>query len=301
MRRAVRNSGAARLAALRLRHTECACYFGGTPTFVTSPLPITSMHNPRFKRAIKLRERRQREKQDRFLIEGVREIRLALRGGIEIEDLFACPTLCSEDDSRQLVEECAARGAQVFSVSRELIDKLCFGDRAEGLLAVAVTPVRRLDDLRLPERPLVAVLESIEKPGNIGAILRSADGAGVDAVVIANPATDLFNPHAIRASLGTIFTVPIASATTDEIASWLRGHALRVFAARVEGAVPYTQADFTQPTAIVVGSEAAGLSAAWSGPEIKAVRLPMIGAADSLNVSAAAAVIFYEALRQRQQ
>jgi len=266
---------------------------------VPSPLPITSTHNPRFKRAIKLRQRRQREQHGRFLIEGARELRLALRGGITVEELFVCPALCA-DAAQQLVEDCASRGTQVFSVSRELIDKLCFGDRAEGLLAVAVTPSRQLDDLRLPQRPLVAVLESIEKPGNIGAILRSADGAGVDAVVITNRATDLFNPHAVRASLGTIFTVPIAGGTSEEVVIWLRAHHLRIYAARVESAVPYAQADFTQPTAVVLGSEAAGLSSAWSGPEITAISLPMLGAADSLNVSAAAAVLFYAALRQRQ-
>jgi len=266
---------------------------------VPSPLPITSTHNPRVKRAIRLRERRQREKHGRFLIEGIRELRLALRSGIAVEELFACPELCDQE-AQQIVDQWAERVAQVFSVSHDLIDKLCYGDRAEGLLAVAVTPSRRLEDLRLPERPLLAVLEGIEKPGNIGAILRSADGAGVDAVIVADPATDLFNPHTIRASLGTIFTLPIAGAPSDEVAAWLHEHHLRVFAARVEGAVPYTQADFTQPAAIVRGSETSGLSAAWAGPQITAVSLPMFGGADSLNVSAAGAVLFYEALRQRR-
>jgi TrmH family RNA methyltransferase len=178
--------------------------------------------------------------------------------------------------------------------------KLCFGDRADGLLAVAVTPERALETLCLPEQPLVAVLESIEKPGNLGAILRSADGAGVDAVIVADPATYLFNPHAIRASLGAIFTVPIAATSSASAASWLREKAVRVFAARVEGAVPYTRADFVRRSAIVLGSEAAGLSDAWSGSNVTAISLPMRGAADSLNVSATAAVLFYEALRQRR-
>jgi TrmH family RNA methyltransferase len=264
-----------------------------------SALAITSTHNPRFRRAVKLRDRRQREKHGRFLIEGMREIRLALEGGISLEELFACPALCESDPCQRVIDYAADHGAQLFSVSRRLIDKLCFGDRAEGLLAVAVTPSRTLDDLRLPDRPLVAVLEGIEKPGNVGAILRSADGAGLDAVIVADPATDLFNPHAIRASLGTIFTVPASVASSAQVAAWLRGQGLHVFAARVEGAVPYTQADFTPAAAIVLGSEAGGLSSAWIGSDVTAVSLPMCGAADSLNVSAAAAVMFYEALRQR--
>ncbi len=264
-----------------------------------SPLPITSAHNPRLKRAVKLRERRQREKHGRFLIEGLREVRLALRGGIAIEELFTCPALLGDDESRQIVADCAARAGQVFSVSRELMDKLCFGDRAEGLLAVGVTPSRRLDELRLPERPLVAVLESIEKPGNVGAIFRSADGAGVDAVIVVNPATDLFNPHAVRASLGTLITVPAAVASSDEVAAWLRGLGLRIYAARVDASELHTQANLAIGAAIVLGSEAAGLSAVWTGADVMPVSLPMLGAADSLNVSAAAAVIFYEARRQR--
>lgn len=268
-----------------------------------APLPITSAHNPRLKRAVKLRDHRQREKQGRFVIEGLREIRLALRGGIVIEELFTCPAQFDDglgrDEPRKIVTQCLAGGAQVFSVPAELMAKLCFGDRAEGLLAVAVTPTKRLEDLRLPERPIVAVLESIEKPGNVGAIFRSADGAGIDAVIVANPATDLFNPHAIRASLGTIFTVPSAAASSDEAAAFLCGQGLRVFAARVDATALHTQVDFSPGAAIVLGSEAAGLSGVWTGSDVTPVALPMLGAADSLNVSAAAAVLFYEARRQR--
>jgi TrmH family RNA methyltransferase len=151
----------------------------------------------------------------------------------------------------------------------------------------------------LPDCPLVGVLEGAEKPGNVGAVLRSADGAGLSALIVADGGTDLFNPNAIRASLGTIFTVPVATATTAETIDWLTGHGLAVYAARVDGSVPYTVADFRRPAAIVLGSEAEGLTAAWAGDWLTAVRLPMQGAADSLNVSATAAVLFYEALRQR--
>jgi TrmH family RNA methyltransferase len=146
---------------------------------------------------------------------------------------------------------------------------------------------------------LVAVLEGVEKPGNLGAVLRSADAAGVSAVIVADGRTDLYNPNAIRASLGTIFTMPLCEAAGGDVLAWLRERRFSILAARVNGAVPYTAVDYRGPTAIVLGSEAAGLSSIWTGDDIQAVRLPMLGAADSLNVSTAAAVLFYEALRQR--
>lgn len=146
---------------------------------------------------------------------------------------------------------------------------------------------------------LIGILESVEKPGNLGAVLRSADGAGLDALIAADPRTDLYNPNAIRASLGTIFTLPVCAAGSAETLAWLRARGLAIVAARVDGSVPYTAVDFRRPTAIVLGSEAEGLSSVWNAPDITAVRLPMLGAADSLNVSAAAAVLFYEARRQR--
>ena len=157
----------------------------------------------------------------------------------------------------------------------------------------------RLANLALQGDPLVAVLERVEKPGNVGAVLRTADAAGVSALVVADARTDLYNPNAIRASLGTIFTLPVAQATAEETLSWLRSRRLTIFAARVNATLPYTEADFRGPAAIVLGSEAEGLTPAWSGAEVRAVSLPMRGAADSLNVSATAAVLFYEALRQR--
>jgi TrmH family RNA methyltransferase len=257
------------------------------------------VHNPRFRRALKLRDRRQRDKHGRFLIEGIREIRLALTGGISLEELFYCPAQAETAACQQLIDEAAGLGTQLFSLASELMDKLCFGERDEGLLAVAITPPRPLDGLQLPERALVAVLEGIEKPGNVGAIVRTADAAGVAAVVVADGGTDLFNPHAIRASLGTVFTVPIAAATSSETAAWLRQRGIHSFAARVDGAIPYTRGDFTQPCAIILGSEAQGLSGVWSGAECTSVCLQMHGAADSLNVSVTAAVMFYEAVRQR--
>ena len=192
-------------------------------------------------------------------------------------------------------------GAAIYPVGPPVFEKLAFGQRADGVIGVAEMPAATLDRLRLPDVPLVAVLERVEKPGNIGAVLRSADAAGVSALVVADAATDLYNPNAIRASLGTIFSMPVATGATAETLAWLRAHGLAIFTARVDGSIPYDEADFRQPSAIVLGSEAEGLSEAWSGSDMIALRLPMLGVGDSLNVSATAAVLFYEALRQRRR
>jgi TrmH family RNA methyltransferase len=167
------------------------------------------------------------------------------------------------------------------------------------VLAIVRTPATDLARLPVPSDPLILVAEDVEKPGNLGAILRSADGAGADAVIAASPRTDLFNPNTIRASLGTIFAVPLAAAPTDEVIAWLRQRGIRIVAARVDATRLATESDLTGPLAIAVGAEAEGLSSAWSAAGIEAVRLPMLGVADSLNVAAASAVLLYEARRQR--
>jgi len=261
--------------------------------------PITSQHNPRIKRAQRLRNRRQRRKQGRILIDGVRELGRALAAGVVVEEVFVCPALCYSAEARQLIAQLCAGPAALFEVSEGLFGRLAFGRRAEGLVAVAQPLQRTLEELALGPDALVAVLEGVEKPGNVGAVVRSADGAGFTAVVLADPATDLYNPNAIRASLGTIFSLPVCTARTDEVIRWLQARGLAVAVARVDGSVAYTEFDFRGPAAVVLGSEAAGVSEAWSGEGTTAVRLPMLGSADSLNVSAAAAVLFYEARRQR--
>ena len=159
--------------------------------------------------------------------------------------------------------------------------------------------MRTLADLVLPPAPLVAVLEAVEKPGNVGAVLRSADATGVSAVIVTDPATDLYNPNCIRASLGTVFSVPVCTATAQQALDWLRAQALTVYAARLDNAADYRQVRLAQRAAVVLGSEVAGLSQSWRAPDIRGLKLPMLGVADSLNISATAAVLFYEALRQR--
>ena len=267
---------------------------------------ITSLQNPRVKEAVKLRDRKGREQQGRILIEGVREIARALEADVEITEAFFCEPLCSDEPAAELLAELRQR-KKIFLllVSEQVMAKLSFGERKEGLIAIARPPQRSLDDLaaknvkkeRAP--PLFAVVEGVEKPGNLGAILRTADATGVSGLIVASGGTDLFNPNAIRASLGAIFTVPVCSATSADALSWLRKQKLRIFATRVEAALPYSDADFTAPAAIVLGSEAQGLSPLWTAKDISPISLPMLGSVDSLNLSATAAVLFYESLRQR--
>ncbi len=260
---------------------------------------ITSLQNPRVKDVVRLRHRRHRQKQGRILIDGARELGRAIDAGVELVEVFVCKPLCTSAEARAVAARLDDCPAETCQISRGVFAKLAFGHRTEGVLGVAIAPPARLEDISLAGTPLVAVLEGVEKPGNVGAVLRSADAAGLSALVLADPQTDLYNPNAIRASLGTIFTLPVATATTEETIGWLGRHELAVLAARVDGSVPYTEVDFRRPAAIVLGSEAAGLGSAWSGRRITPVRLPLLGAADSLNVAAAAAVLFFEALRQR--
>jgi TrmH family RNA methyltransferase len=234
-----------------------------------------------------------------FLIEGAREAARAIGAGIEVVEAFLCPELCDSAERKEATELAAAAAKAVLHVTPEVFAKIAFGERAEGTLLVAEAPQRRLEDIALPAKPLAAVVEGIEKPGNFGAVLRSADGAGVSAVIAADGGHDLYNPSAIRASLGAIFTLPVCAAASDETLAWLRSQGLAIYAARPGGGKPYHQADFTRPAAIVLGSEAHGLSSVWTGDDVTAIELPMRGVVDSLNVSAAAAVLFYEAQRQR--
>lgn len=264
------------------------------------PQHIASRQNARVKEAAKLRDRRQRERQGRFLIDGGREIQRAMDAGIEIVEAFVCEPLLGDDESRRAAERLRELRTDFATVTEEVFEKLCFGERTSGVFAVARTPMRSLSQLTLPANPLVAVLEGVEKPGNVGAVLRSADGAGIDAVVIADPPTDLFNPNTIRASLGTVFDANVCTATTEEALAWLQRLNIPVYAARPDAQRIYTEADCRGGAALVLGSEADGLSQRWTAAGVTPIRLPMHGVADSLNVSATAAVLFYEAQRQRQ-
>ena len=263
------------------------------------PKTITSLKNPRVQSALKLRGRRSRARQGRIVVDGARELLRALEAGLDLTEVFVCPPLCQSVECRRARSRLEETDTRLIDVTPDVFAKLAYGKRAEGVVGVAAMPRRELAELALPDRPLVAVMEGPEKPGNVGAVIRSADAAGVSALVVADRRTDLFNPNAIRASLGTIFTLPVCEATGPETLAWLRDRGMNILAARVDGETAYSDIDFSGATALVLGGEVAGLSPLWRAGDITGIRLPMLGVADSLNLSATAAVLFYEALRQR--
>ena len=253
---------------------------------------ITSLQNPRVKDAVRLRDRRHREKQGRILIDGGRELARAMAAGVRLREVFVCEPLCRSDESQRLLAALPGSGAEILDVAEPVFEKLAFGQRAEGVLGVAEMPAAaRSTDLALPDDPLVAVLEGVEKPGNVGACSAAPTAPACPPWSWPTPRTDLYNPNAIRASLGTIFTLPVCAAAAAERS---RGCGARLGDPGRAGRWlrAYTEVDYRGPTAIVLGSEAEGLSPLWSAADVTAVRLPMLGAADSLNVSAAAAVLF---------
>jgi TrmH family RNA methyltransferase len=259
---------------------------------------ITSLTNPRVKAAVRLRDRRERDAAGLTIVDGAREILRALDAGARVETAFVAPELIHSSDGAAVFERLRSR-PDTLEVSPAVLEKIAYGDRADGIVLVMPTPDSALDQLPLGDEPLVVVVEGVEKPGNLGAIFRSADAAGASGLIAADPLTDIFNPNAIRASLGTIFTVPVATSTAEETLEWLLGRGIRPVAAVVDAPVGYTVADLTGPVAIVLGSEAGGLSEVWRDPRVERVAIPMAGVADSLNVSVAAAVLLFEAVRQR--
>lgn len=262
---------------------------------------VSSRQNPRFKAALALRGAGERRQRGRIIVDGAREIGRALDAGVKLCETWVAPERVRTDEARALLPRVAS-GAEVIEVAPELLARLAYGDRDEGIVAVFETPAADLATIaaRLPEQPLIAVMEGVEKPGNLGALLRSADGAGVDAVIVADPVSDIWNPNAIRASLGMLFVIPVAACRAPEAVAFLRELKVAILAARVDGAIDYDAVDMTGPVALVVGAETAGLSQTWSGEGVTSVAIPMLGLADSLNVSASAAVLFYEARRQRR-
>lgn len=257
-------------------------------------LTITSLKNPKIKDLLTLSEKsRERRERGLFVVEGVREVTRALTSGFEAETLFIC-----ED---YLKEPLAVEPDKLFSVSPEVYGHIAYRGGTEGVVAVLRTRERSLDDLSLPANPLILVLESVEKPGNIGAVLRSADAAGVDAVLVCDPLTDLYNPNLIRASLGAIFSVPTICCTSQEAAAWLKRHEIAILTAQLQDSELYYDTDMTRATALVMGSEDRGLSPFWREQADAHIRIPMAGLMDSLNVSVSAAILCFEAVRQRSR
>ena len=258
---------------------------------------ISSLQNPRIKAAAKLRDRRGRDAQSRLVIDGVREIKMAASAGLRWSEVFLCGS--NESSEPQLLaNQLESAGAEIVRAAPQVFAKVAFGNRDEGIVAVAHTPRRTLGEFTVPPDSVIAVLEGIEKPGNVGAILRSADAAGIAGVLLVDSPADLFNPNTIRASQGAVFTLPVAVATAEEALAWLRERNFRIVAARVDATQYHFHSDLSQPCAIVLGSEAHGLTERWQGGDVTPVALPMSGSTDSLNVSVTAGVLFYEALRQ---
>ena len=262
---------------------------------------VSSRQNPHFKAALALRDAKERRARGHIIVDGAREIERALLGGIRPVEAWVASERVRGAPAQALLPRLAS-AAQVIETTPELLARLAYGDRDEGIVAVFEMPSTDLGRLAptLPADALVAVMERVEKPGNLGALLRSADGAGVDAVIAADPVSDIWNPNAIRASLGTIFSTPVAVCSSAEALAFLRANDFAVVAARVEGATDYDRVDMTGAVALVVGAENSGLTPTWSGAGVTSAAIPMLGLADSLNVSASAAVLFYEARRQRR-
>lgn len=256
---------------------------------------ITSIQNPFIKTLVLLQEKAKARKQSgTFLIEGNREISLAIKGDYKIETILFLPELISEIEAKKL-----SSNADLIEISKEVYQKLAYRDTTEGILAVAKTKSMQLSDLKLSANPLILVAEAPEKPGNIGALLRTADAANLDAVIIANPKSDLYNPNIVRSSVGCLFTNQIATGTTSEIIVFLKERNINFYCATLQNSAYYHTQDYTKPTALVVGTEATGLTEEWRKAATHNIIIPMQGEIDSMNVSVAAAILIFEAKRQR--
>lgn len=267
-------------------------------------LHLTSLTNPKVKDAVRLRNRRERDHTGQFLIEGYRELLRASESGMAMDQLFICPELFLGENEEALIntiEELGAGQCQVMTCTPAVFEKLSYRDRPDGLLATAAQLPCHLDRLPCPPAPFYLVAEAVEKPGNLGTILRSSDAAGVTGVIVCDRCTDLHNPNVVRASVGTLFTVPVAEASSQETLDWLREQKVRILAATPDAEEEYTDADLTGPLAVLMGTEQLGLSDFWMEQADLQVRIPMMGQADSLNVATATTVILFEALRQRRK
>jgi TrmH family RNA methyltransferase len=256
---------------------------------------ITSVQNPFIKSLVLLQEKAKNRKQTgTFIIEGKREIEIAIKGGYEVETILFYPEICTEIEAKKI-----DKTAELIEINKDVFQKLAYRETTEGILAIAKTKSMQLADLKLSDNPLILVAEAPEKPGNIGALLRTADAANLDAVIIANPKSDLYNPNIVRSSVGCLFTNQIATGTTDEIIAFLKERKINFYCATLQNSTSYHTQDYTTPSALVVGTEATGLTQEWRDAATKNIIIPMQGEIDSMNVSVAAAILIFEAKRQR--
>ena len=258
---------------------------------------ITSAQNPKIKTLLELQEKsKARRKEGVFVVEGRRELLHCIEAGYEPHAVFFCPEIISEADFKEVSSRCRC---SFFEIPQQLYDKVAYRGGTEGVIAELRCKDMSLEALKLKENPLVVVLEGVEKPGNLGAVLRSADASGVDAVVVCDPLTDMYNPNLIRSSIGAIFTVPVATATSEETISWLKAAGIKIYTAQLQDSEWYYDTDMKGGTAIVMGTEATGLTDCWRKAADAHIKIPMLGRLDSLNVSVSAAILMFEAVRQR--
>ena len=261
---------------------------------------ITSMHNPKVKQLVALQQKSSTRRQTGlFVVEGRREIMHALKAGYIMESVFLCPSLMGTgEEVDEIINH--SRHCVVYEVSEPVYAKIAYRGTTEGVLAVLKVRHTSLEDLLLGEQPLLIVLEAVEKPGNLGAVLRSADAAKADAVVVCDPLTDIYNPNLIRSSIGAVFTVPCVACTSEECISFLKHNGIRILTAQLQDSKLYYDTDMRNATAIVMGTESTGLTNIWRDAADAHIRIPMLGQLDSLNVSVSAAILLFEAVRQRQ-
>ncbi|HTE31143.1 MAG TPA: RNA methyltransferase [Chryseolinea sp.] len=256
---------------------------------------ITSPHNPKIKNVLSLDKSRERNSQQVFLIEGMRELSLAVAGEYKLITVFFCPDIVTSDELTLIVHD----ENLLIPVERKVFEKMVYRESTTGVVAVAMQKKHLLENVKLGPQPLVLIVEGVEKPGNLGAILRTADAANLDAVIICETKTDFYNPNVIRSSVGCLFTMQTASSTADLTHQWLMKNKFRVFVTDLEASTPYYAMDYRGASAIVMGTEASGISDLWRKHAHEKIIIPMRGKIDSMNVSNAAAVIVFEALRQR--
>lgn len=266
---------------------------------MNNDLIITSNQNPRVKGVVKLRDRSERDSKQLFLIEGYRELLRAVDSKWEISTLYYCPELFLGSNENALIDRIRKTGTPTFLCSRETFTKMAYRDRPDGLLAEAPQRHPTLQSLPKHPLPLYLIAEAIEKPGNLGTILRSADAVGATAVIVCDRCTDIYNPNVVRASVGTLFTIPVIETSSEAAIQWLRKNNITILAATPSAQTLFTNSHMKQPLAIAVGTEQLGLSPLWMEQADLQVAIPMLGIADSLNVATATTLLLYEALRQR--
>lgn len=259
---------------------------------------ISSAQNPKIKLLLQLQQKSsERRKHGMFVVEGQREIFHCLSAGYEIDSLFYCPQIADSDAQEEFLR--LSPSSKCFEINSDIYQKVAYRGGTEGMIAEVKTRNLTLQDLKLSSSPLIMVLESVEKPGNLGAILRSADASGVDAVIVCDPSTDLFNPNLIRSSIGAIFTVPTVACSSSDCITFMKEHGIQILTAQLQDSSLYYATDMRRPTAIIMGTEATGLTQQWREAADAHIRIPMLGRLDSLNVSVSAAILMFEAVRQR--